>query len=102
MCLCGNHPQGFVNMSPSLSTMTTHKLMELLQDMEHTVCEIRDDGIGIIGITTARYVSITQREKIKNCMPAGVLVNFVVKDDFKRQIPKQLEKWYRETKRYLK
>lgn len=102
MCRCGHHPKAYLNTAPSLSQMTTHDIMDLLEKQGYKQCEIKDDGIGRVTIITPHRVDLVCQQNIEASMPAGVKVTFVIKSSFTMHAPPQLEKWMRDTAKELK
>jgi hypothetical protein len=102
MCRCGSHPKAFLNTAPSLSTMTTHDIMDLLEKQGYKQCEIRDEGTGRITIITPYKVQTSTQQQIEASMPAGVMVTFVTTAPYTMYAPPSLEKWFKEAKRYMK
>ena len=101
MCLCGHHPKTFLNTSNSLSQMTTHDMMNQLERWGFKGCKISDDGTGRIGITTESPLNVQQKEQIEASVPAGVRVSFTT-SSASIPMPKGLEKWARDAKKYMK
>jgi hypothetical protein len=102
MCRCGHHPKTYLNTSPSLSQLTTHELMDQLEKWGYKTVKISDEGTGRIGITTNEALSRSQQDQLEACMPAGTRIIFTVSIKKAETVPPQLEKWYRDTQRYLK
>lgn len=102
MCRCGHHPQAYLNTSPSLSQMTTHDVMDLIEKWGYKSVKISDDGIGRVNITTETPLTKPEQRQIEACMPAGVIVLFTTSIKTAQPVPKQLEKWFNDTKRYMK
>ena len=102
MCACGHHPRAYLNTAPSLSQMTTHDIMDLLEKYGHKSAKINDDGIGRISISTETPLSLSERQHIEARMPAGVIVMFTTALKAVQPVPKQLEKWFSDCKCYMK
>lgn len=102
MCRCGHHPKAFLNTAPSLSQMTTHEMMDLLEKWGHKSCEIRDDGTGRVNVITSEALTRTEQEQLEASAPPGVIVLFTTKIKTNAPLPKQLEKWALDTRKELK
>ena len=101
MCLCGHHPKTFLNTANSLSQMTTHEMMNQLERWGHRSCKISDEGTGRISIITESPLTVQQKEQIEASVNPGVKVFFTT-NTANIPMPKGLEKWARDTKKYLK
>lgn len=100
-CRCGHHPQAFSS-SPSLSAMSTHDIMDLLEKWGHKQCEIRDEGTGRISIITQYPLHKIQQDAIEAALPPGITAFFTTKEKNAVPIPKSLQKWARDTAKEIK
>lgn len=82
--------------------MTSHDIMDQLEKWGYRSVKISDEGTGRISIITEETLSKHQQEQIEASMPAGTSVFFTVSSKIKANCPRQLEKWFRDTKRYMK
>lgn len=100
-CMCGYHPSAF-KVSPSLSSMTTHEMMQLIEKLGYKACEIKDDGNSRISIITSVNIDRKHQEVIEASAPAGVKVFFTIKDRTNEPLPKSLQGWARDVQKELK
>lgn len=102
MCRCGSHPKAYLNTSPTLSQMTTHDIMDLIEKWGYKSVKISDDGVGRINIITSEPLTKPEQRQVEACMPPGVIVLFTTNVKSQAAVPKQLEKWFNDTRRYVK